>query len=262
MEEENEHLTGTDVEDDSDLSGESLNGIPDLPQKKFYRQRAHSNPYSVHSLKYPRTPERMIWSDLYGTYAEGREVEFADIGCGYGGLLVKLSPMFPETLMIGFEIRVKVSDFLSEKIEALRARSTDGCGYRNIACVRSNAMKHLPYFFRKNQLSKIFFLFPDPHFKNKKHKWRIITPGLLAEYAYILRVGGIVYTITDVKELHDWMVRHLSEHPLFQRLTKEEQDADPVVPLLFDSTEEGQKVSRNGGEKYPAIFRRMPDPER
>ena len=39
------------------------------------------------------------------------------------------------------------------------------------------------------QLSKMFFLFPDPHFKKTKHKWRIISPTLLAEYAYCLRVG-------------------------------------------------------------------------
>lgn len=35
----------------------------------------------------------------------------------------------------------------------------------------------------------MFFLFPDPHFKKTKHKWRIISPTLLAEYAYTLRVG-------------------------------------------------------------------------
>lgn len=40
-----------------------------------------------------------------------------------------------------------------------------------------------------SQLAKMFFLFPDPHFKRTKHKWRIISPTLLAEYAYVLRVG-------------------------------------------------------------------------
>lgn len=30
-----------------------------------------------------------------------KEVEIADIGCGFGGLLVALSPLMPETLMIG-----------------------------------------------------------------------------------------------------------------------------------------------------------------
>ena len=35
-------------------------------------------------------------------------------------------------------------------------------------------------------------------------------------YAFVLRVGGLIYTITDVKDLHEWMVVHLDEHPLFQ----------------------------------------------
>lgn len=75
-----------------------------------------------------------------------------------------------------------------------------------------------------------------------------------------LSVSGLIYTITDVKDLHDWMVKHLSEHPLFERLTDEELKADPVVEMLYESTEEGQKVTRNEGEKWPAVFRRLPNP--
>lgn len=50
----------------------------------------------------------MDWSKYYGDYVNGRQVDFVDVGCGYGGLLIKLSPLFPECLMLGLEIRVKV----------------------------------------------------------------------------------------------------------------------------------------------------------
>ena len=33
---------------------------------------------------------------------------------------------------------------------------------------------------------------------------------------------GLVYTVTDVKDLHDWMVHHFTEHPLFVRVTEVE----------------------------------------
>ena len=36
--------------------------------------------------------------------------------------------------------------------------------------------------------------------------------------------------------------RHLNSHPLFRKLTDEEQNQDPVVEKLWESTEEGQKV--------------------
>ncbi|XP_038053128.1 tRNA (guanine-N(7)-)-methyltransferase-like [Patiria miniata] len=244
-----------------------------MPQKKFYRQRAHSNPHSDHSFEYPVDPDGMDWSDLYPAFCAGSQaecgtsnsesqpkaqVEFLDVGCGYGGLLVSLSPMFPRTLMLGMEIRMKVSDYVQDRIKALR-QNQEGA-YQNIACLRVNAMKHLPNFFRKGQISKMFILFPDPHFKKTKHKWRIVNQTLLAEYAYIMKEGGLLYTITDVKELHDWMCKHLSEHPLFQRITDQEQVQDPVVELLGQCTEEGQKVTRNNGDKFPAVFRRIKDP--
>lgn len=56
-------------------------------------------------------------------------------------------------------------------------------------------MKYLPNYFEKGQLSKMFFLFPDPHFKKVKHKWRIISTNLLAEYAFVLHPGGIIFFI-------------------------------------------------------------------
>jgi len=245
-----------------------------LPQKKFYLQRAHSNPMADHSFDYPISPDQMNWHQYYPKYFPSPkeederhddpadlqprpQVEFADIGCGYGGLLVSLSPLFPDTLMLGMEIRVKVSDYVKDRIQALRQQNPGQ--YENVACVRTNAMKLLPNFFAKGQLKAMFFLFPDPHFKKTKHKWRIINDTLLAVYAFVLRVGGLIYTITDVKDLHDWMVDHLDAHPLFQRLSEEECSKDLIVTKLYESTEEGQKVTRNNGDKFLAVYRRIED---
>ena len=47
----------------------------------------------------------------------------------------------------------------------------------------------------------MFFLYPDPHFKKTKHKWRIISPTLLSEYAYVLTVGvSILLFMFNIKE--------------------------------------------------------------
>ncbi|XP_067832590.1 tRNA (guanine-N(7)-)-methyltransferase isoform X1 [Heptranchias perlo] len=247
------------------------------PQKRYYRQRAHSNPMADHVFDYPVTPEEMDWSQYYPEYFKPCsendhhddkkdlidekkskfQVEFADIGCGYGGLLVELSPLFPNALILGLEIRVKVSDYVIDRIKSLRASNPGK--YQNIACIRSNAMKYLPNFFKKGQLSKMFFLFPDPHFKKTKHKWRIISSTLLAEYAYVLRVGGLVYTITDVQEVHEWMVKHFTEHPLFEHVQLEELKDDVIIDRIGVCTEEGKKVLRNGGQNFTAVFRRVED---
>ena len=50
----------------------------------------------------------MNWRELLGDSAKDAPVEFVDIGCGYGGLLMRLAPLYPKVAMVGMEIRVKV----------------------------------------------------------------------------------------------------------------------------------------------------------
>ncbi|OCL05111.1 hypothetical protein AOQ84DRAFT_299545 [Glonium stellatum] len=253
-----------------------------LPKKKFYRQRAHANPFSDHSLTYPASPASMDWASYYPAFVAKNEeseyvatqpredtlavrklskaVEIADIGCGFGGLLFALAPRLPETLLVGMEIRTSVTEFVQEKIRAMRSQNVSRGEYQNVACLRANTMKFLPNFFTKSQLSKIFLCFPDPHFKTRKHKARIVSTTLNSEYAYVLKPGGIVYTITDVEDLHNWMVEHFVAHPSFERVGEEEQEKDVCVQVMRTETEEGKKVERNGGHKFVACFRRLEDP--
>jgi hypothetical protein len=71
-------------------------------QKRHYRQRAHANPFSDHALDYPESPRAMNWETFYPAFAgTGKTPEFADVGCGFGGLLIALAPLFPNTLMLG-----------------------------------------------------------------------------------------------------------------------------------------------------------------
>ncbi len=302
-------------------TGETPDIVVKLPKKKYYRQRAHSNPFSDHQLEYPNKPSEMDWGKLYPKYfssetAGSSKVEIADIGCGFGGLLIALAPVFPKTLILGMEIRVQVTQYVEDRIIALRTHHAQRIkqdkltgqlkhvrlenekennehenseaeqkikvtkanktidneindedqfdvnhDYQNISVLRGNAMKFLPNFFTKGQLSKIFFCFPDPHFKARKHKARIITETLCSEYAYVLKPGGVAYTITDVEDLHKWMVTHLTNHPLFERLTEEWEKSDVCVDIMTRETEEGKKVARNNGKKFVACFRRLPNPE-
>jgi tRNA (guanine-N7-)-methyltransferase len=68
-----------------------------------------------------------------------------------------------------------------------------------------------------------------------------------------------------VKDLHDWHVEKCESHPYFERVSDEEAAIDPCTSLLLNATEEGKKVSRLGGQKHYAIFRKrlpseLPEP--
>lgn len=163
------------------------------------------------------------------------------------------------------EIRISVTEYVQEKIRALRTQNAENKTYQNIGCLRANTMKFLPNFFRKHQLRAIFLCFPDPHFKQRKHKARIVSSTLCSEYAYVLQPGGYVYTITDVRDLHEWMVGHFAGHGSFVRvegpeLEDEDQELGKCVATMKVETEEGKKVERNKGEKFVAVFRRVDDP--
>jgi tRNA (guanine-N7-)-methyltransferase len=175
-------------------------------------------------------------------------------------------------ILPGMELRTQVLDYVTSRINALRLQhqssSPAGPGpYQNISALRTNTMKFLPNYFRQGQLSKIFLCFPDPHFKQRKHKARIISAQLNAEYAFVLRPSGFLYTITDVEELHQWMVKHFEGQEagdvaeLWDRVSQDELDQDPCVKIMSEETEEGKKVTRNNGKKFVAVWRRKVDPE-
>lgn len=62
--------------------------------------------------------------------------------------------MFPDNLILGMEIRVKVSNYVVDRITALRLQNPGR--YQNIACLRTNAMKYLPNYFYKGQVNGKF----------------------------------------------------------------------------------------------------------
>ena len=53
--------------------------------------------------------------------------------------------------------------------------------------------------------------------------------------------------VTDVKDLHDWEVQKLSEHPMFERLPVDMEKLNECELAMREGTDEARKVIRNGG---------------
>jgi tRNA (guanine-N7-)-methyltransferase len=60
--------------------------------------------WSQHFPAFVDTQKQASASPTPTSPALTKQVEIADIGCGFGGLLVALSPLFPNTLMLGLFI--------------------------------------------------------------------------------------------------------------------------------------------------------------
>ena len=98
--------------------------------------------------KYPMTYDNKVEESKQGADLVPTII---DIGCGYGGLLFELSKEFPQKLILGMEIRDKVTNFVVEKINAKRINSQYK-DYLNIAVVRTNTMKTIHNYFRKESV--------------------------------------------------------------------------------------------------------------
>lgn len=122
-----------------------------MPKKNAHRMHAHINPFAPLHMPTPRNPRFADWAlhypSYYGstdnnqnkivvntrpypiTYDEepktgpGASPVILDIGCGYGGLMFELTKSIDKDLILGLEIRDKVSNFVGEKINSLRVNS-------------------------------------------------------------------------------------------------------------------------------------------
>ena len=186
------------------------------------------------------------------------KVSFVDVGCGFGGLLLRLSELWPNKLGIGLEIRQKAVEIVQDRLDKLRTDSIKkgGHSYKNVSVLKTNVMKFVTHYFEKQSLDVMLFCFPDPHFKKSNHRRRIITVSLLDYYAFLLKDNGLIYNITDVKDLYEWTVDQFSKHPMFERLTESELKGDKVVPLITNKTDEAERVTKNDGQKYICVYRR------
>ncbi|ETO13318.1 hypothetical protein RFI_24056 [Reticulomyxa filosa] len=215
--------------------------------KKTTRLHAHVNPLSDRFYELPLAPSQMNWHKHFpGHFPEpGKEDEsitkstkhvvYVDVGCGFGGM----------------EIRDKVVEIVQKSIMA------DKKTYNNVSVIHTNAMKYLCYFFEKGSLEALFFCFPDPHFKKANVRRRIITEHLLDYYAYVLKEGGIIYNITDVKDLYEWTRQQFeNKKMLFEEVLPTEFSKWAEVDLIMNKTNEAKRVTEKGGEKFCCIYRK------
>lgn len=87
----------------------------------------------------PVKPEDMDWSPHYPEFhGPGKEntkkVEFADIGCGYGGLMIELAKEFPDTLIMGKSVKI-----MSKHIERLKCCILYGQAWRSEPRLRNTS---------------------------------------------------------------------------------------------------------------------------
>jgi tRNA (guanine-N7-)-methyltransferase len=203
------------------------------------RVHQHVNPLAPF---YRKAPQPL---DIESIFAEPDRPLLLDIGCARGRFLLRMAESEPAWNYLGVEIRRPLVD------EANRIAS--GEGLTNVHYEFCNAMLWLGRLLTdipEGILQAVTIQFPDPWFKKKHAKRRMVNPELVQTVVDKLAPGGRIFVQTDIGFLAEEMF------DLFRsdaRLTEEPVNQNPLAV----KTEREKSVEARELPVYRSIFIRL-----
>jgi tRNA (guanine-N7-)-methyltransferase len=146
-------------------------------------------------------------------FAEPEKPLLLDIGCARGRFLLKMAEAVPDRNYLGVEIRHQLVDEAN--------RLADEAGFRNLRYEFCNAMLWIGRLLEeipKGILQTVTIQFPDPWFKKKHAKRRMVTPELADTIEEQLATGGSLFIQTDIDFLADEMFELFRTRPAFKEI--------------------------------------------
>jgi tRNA (guanine-N7-)-methyltransferase len=107
--------------------------------------------------------------------------------------LVDLARVDRDTTFVGVEIRRELVTFTNGELAK--------AGLPNVRLVFANMSVDMPRLFAPGSVRRFFLNFPDPWFKTRQHKRRVIGPELMEEIHRALAPGGELFVQTDIFDL-------------------------------------------------------------
>ena len=148
----------------------------------------------------PRAPEGCF---SLGELIEGSGPVELDIGFGRGLSLFERAAAEPESRIIGIEVKTKLACKVNERLQKH--------DLRNVAILCGDAREILKRAEPAGSLQRVALHFPDPWWKKRHDKRRVIGEALLTELARLLKPGGELFIQTDVEHRAEQYVAQLQE---------------------------------------------------
>ena len=190
--------------------------------------RQHVNPLSKNFNEIEKIPSLI---EMFGNSKLNLHL---DIGCAAGEFLFDLALVNTSWNYLGMEIREKLSKTAKEKV---REREI-----KNLYFIFGNANNILNdvqnKFIIKN-LKSVSFNFPDPWFKKRHYKRRVIQPDLINILSKSMQKGSLIFIKTDVKDLFDYMDNTISSNFNFKKIDEKYFNySDSFNPNKFKTNRE------------------------
>ncbi len=203
------------------------------------RVREHVNPLSQ---KYQVAIAPPDWQAIYQDIDRPLHL---DIGCGRGRFLLHMAQAQPDWNFLGLEIREPLVD----QANALAAEQAIA-NLHYLFCNANNSLRPLLASLPAGVLQRVSIQFPDPWFKRRHQKRRVVQPELVTDLADFLGKDGSVFLQSDVQEVALAMRDRFDEHPAFSRHPADWLATNPL-PI---ATERELSTLSYGDPVYRALF--------
>ena len=204
------------------------------------RIRQHVNPLSLKFQKAIALPE---WHRVYNNLNLPLHL---DIGCARGKFLLEMAQLYPETNFLGIEIRQSLVIEANKEKERLGLTNLHYL-FGSINYSASAIFDSLP----DNILHYITVQFPDPWFKKKHNKRRVIQPELVNILVDNLVKGGTVFLQSDIEEVAIEMNTRFAQNSL---LVKQHQETWLEQNPLSIPTERELYVLKDNLPVYRVLY--------
>ncbi|MEM9244328.1 MAG: tRNA (guanosine(46)-N7)-methyltransferase TrmB [Cyanobacteria bacterium P01_F01_bin.153] len=207
------------------------------------RVREHVNPLGIRFSKAISPPK---WEEIFDAVDRPWHL---DIGCARGYFPLKIATERPHWNVVGLEIREPLVDRANQW--------RDEAGLRNLhylSCNANNSVRPILESLPKGAVQLVSVQFPDPWFKKRHQKRRVVQPPLVDELALFLPMGAQVFLQSDVEEVAREMGDRFAANPAFQKT----HDGDwlPENPLPV-RTEREISVIKQGLPVYRTQLERV-----
>jgi tRNA (guanine-N7-)-methyltransferase len=198
------------------------------------RVRQHVNPLSN---KYQQSISIPDWSQIYSNLSLPFHL---DLGCARGRFLLQMAQKNPHINYLGIEIRealVTEANEIKDKLNLTNLYYLSG----NINSFLTELLTSLP----PNSLELITIQFPDPWFKKKHQKRRVVQSEIVEILAQFLSKKGNIFLQSDIQEVAEEMCDRFLENSHFQPLKPEIWLTDNPLEIMT----EREIATLNKGEK-------------
>ena len=166
--------------------------MSDSDLRRLYREEA------------PRAPEGRF--SLEALIAGSGPIEL-DIGFGLGLSLFERAAAAPESRILGIEVKSKLAYKVRERLRKH--------GVEKVKILCGDAREILKRAEPSRSVQRVVLHFPDPWWKKRHDKRRVIGEALLTELARLLKPGGELFIQTDVEHRAEQYLAQLRDTPGF-----------------------------------------------